>query len=268
VSSGCCIRERSGAIEAVRHDALEQDGHALVRGSARSVSASRMSLTAGWTTAYVRLERVTPTPISLIELRRCVCTPLPCVHQPKNVPHSSRIRPDPPRRHADDEPLSRAPPAPVDAHHDGARGNWGYRIHVVRWRGVHLRQRWCPRVAPAMTMTMSAWEMNSVGRGETASRLHEPSIREMLDPSTRVHVFTRSHDRTHLRMSSSPSVVSAEDTSPATMVRSFEPGASSADIDAHIQPAVVAPFRSEVDRDSAIPHHRRTCMAPASSRAP
>lgn len=32
-------------------------------------------------------------------------------------------------------------------------------------------------------------------RGKTGSRLHQPMIKEMLEPSTRVHIFTRSDAR-------------------------------------------------------------------------
>jgi putative restriction endonuclease len=59
-------------------------------------------------------------------------------------------------------------------------------------------------------------------RGKTGSRLHQPSIRQMFEPSIRVHIFTRSNDRDAFTYEGLGRVVSAEDTSPVTIVWSFE----------------------------------------------
>jgi hypothetical protein len=57
-------------------------------------------------------------------------------------------------------------------------------------------------------------------RGKRGSRLSQPSIRRMLESTTRVHIFTRSNDRDAFTYEGRH-VVSVEDTSPVTIVWSF-----------------------------------------------
>jgi len=58
-------------------------------------------------------------------------------------------------------------------------------------------------------------------RGKMGSRLLQASIRQMLDPATRVHIFTRSDDRDAFTYEGLGQAVSAENTSPVTIVWSF-----------------------------------------------
>lgn len=58
-------------------------------------------------------------------------------------------------------------------------------------------------------------------RGKVGSRLNQPSIKQMLDPSTRVHVFTRSDQRDAFTYEGVGRASSTEDTSPVTIVWSF-----------------------------------------------